>query len=262
MMQSVPPPSGITPVWSFWHQPDGKRPQVVDMCIKSWSEQLDAQKFRITVLSNDTLSAYPIIKPDCFDQLPPPQQSDVIRLSLLYYFGGLWMDASVLLTQPLSEGVLREDLPVSGLMLPDHTHLESWLLYAPRARSPEVLRWLETMNAMFDGKIPITQSCTDNAKYFIVYEAFCHLRRTDDRFRRIYEQSVVRRSTLRSEWNFYAFIVPNPFRRYPPIVKFSRACRWKYKWRLAVWSFALVLLLFTVLVVVALRSRWKQPRKI
>ena len=54
-MQSVAPsPNVITPVWSFWDQPEGKRPGVVDMCIKSWSEHLDARRFRITVLNRDT----------------------------------------------------------------------------------------------------------------------------------------------------------------------------------------------------------------
>ena len=202
-----------------------------------------------------------MIKPDCFDTLAPPQQSDIIRLSLLYHFGGLWMDASVLLTRPLSKNVLRQDLPISGFMLPGHTHLESWFLFAPRARSLQVLRWLETMNAMFDGKLSVTQSCTGDTKYFTVYEAFCHLRRTDDRFRHTYEQNMSRKSALRNEWIFYTWTFYMPFLSYLPIVKFSRACRWYYTWRFVLWSLLLLLLLIMIVVVMSLLKTRKRPRK-
>jgi len=46
-------------------------------------------------MNKSCFSEYHILKPQSFDALEPAVQADVLRISLLYEYGGLWLDASV-----------------------------------------------------------------------------------------------------------------------------------------------------------------------
>ena len=195
------------------------------MCIESWKKHLDPDRFRIVVLSRKTLEDYAIIKPKNFDSLGNPAKSDVIRLSLLYQHGGVWMDASVLLTAPIDW--IMNDLPFCGVPAPfGLPYLENWVLYAPRPRNILILRWLRTMNSIFEGNLHIKEACSLEKHYFTAYEAFCYLRRSDRAFDKLYKQNIALKSKLTSHYSFYI-----PFRPYTDMVKFTSGGRILYKFR-------------------------------
>ena len=79
-------------IWSYW---DGPQDQLIKKCFKSWYKYLD--DWKINILTEKHLDKFGIIKPNTWSELLPATKSDVIRLNLLYNYGGVWMDASILL---------------------------------------------------------------------------------------------------------------------------------------------------------------------
>ena len=162
-------------VWSYW---EGPMTPLVEMCISSWDKHLAPSGWAIVVLTPETLNQYEIIKPKSFECLTPTIKSDVIRLSLLYGYGGLWLDASVYLTSNV-DWLLKQSGSICGVRL-DHKYIENWMLYSlPHNR--HVLMWLETFNDILDTS-PVTKHrayeslCVTDKEYFMMYQAFCFLR--------------------------------------------------------------------------------------
>ena len=81
-------------IWLFW---EGKSSEVVNRCIdKIHTTLID---FDIRILNFETLKQYlPHIIP-INENLPIANYSDIIRLDLLRTYGGIWLDASILLTE-------------------------------------------------------------------------------------------------------------------------------------------------------------------
>ena len=173
-------------IWTYW---EGHQPQIVKTCLASWSTF--APDWEITVIDKDTVFQYDIDTPSTFEQLGPTARSDVIRLSLLSKYGGLWMDASVLLLHDLDWVLERCDggNPFFGFTLHDQ-YIENWFLYAPTANHT-MSKWLRTFNDILE-LWPVCSShpayelpCTplgNHDDYFMCYQAFCHLKRTDAQF--------------------------------------------------------------------------------
>lgn len=88
------------PVWSFWQ---GQDSLTVNLCIASWRKHLPSDRFHINVLNEQTIGDYVDTSHPCFHVDKPALRSDYLRLQLLDRYGGVWLDASVLLTRPLDE---------------------------------------------------------------------------------------------------------------------------------------------------------------
>ena len=173
-------------VWSYW---EGPLTPLVEMCISSWRKHLAPSGWTVHVLTPETLNQYEIIKPKSFESLTPTTKSDVIRLSLLYTHGGLWLDASVYLTSNV-DWLLNQSSSICGVRLGHHQYIESWILYSlPHNR--HVFSWLETFNDILDTS-PVTKHrayespCVDRKEYFMIYQAFCFLRQEHVDFEKIF----------------------------------------------------------------------------
>lgn len=83
-------------IWTYW---SGAKSPCAKACQKSWKD--NTSKFIVNELDKNSVKEY---IPD-FPEVPPgvPIQliTDLIRLTLLERFGGMWMDYTVLLTQPV-----------------------------------------------------------------------------------------------------------------------------------------------------------------
>ena len=88
-------------LWSYWDGGLAKAPELVRLCVDSWEKF--APSARVIVV--DKQSLYDFVRPDDlppnFDDLIVQHQSDFIRLALLVRYGGVWLDASVFVSQPL-----------------------------------------------------------------------------------------------------------------------------------------------------------------
>ena len=101
-------------IWQYWGQgfSEGNVPEVVQLCFDS----VDKYKGDYTVirLSDDDLKEY-IEFPEnvwnkyCTGVVGATHFTDLIRIALLTAYGGVWLDATILLTGPLEDKLCNND---------------------------------------------------------------------------------------------------------------------------------------------------------
>lgn len=175
-------------VWSYWQ---GDPSPTVEMCLRSWETQLGSS-WTIRVLNGDSFHDFDIIKPRRFDDLTETMKSDVIRLSLLLLYGGVWMDASVYLSRNLDWLMEFEDHPYFGYCY-HNEHIESWFIHA-KAGDPSIRMWLENLNAIID---------RNEESYFSVYDAFKQGVRESADFRSTYKSIPFLKACFDTKVAFY-----------------------------------------------------------
>lgn len=100
--QSLSQASGIpNVVWSFWAQGTANLPPIIQTCIDTWRQNGGAET--IYVLDSKSVSRFLswVELPRTFLSLTPQMQSDAVRLAILAKYGGIWLDASTLVTKTL-----------------------------------------------------------------------------------------------------------------------------------------------------------------
>lgn len=83
-------------LWSYW---SGEKSPCAEACKKSWEKH--ASDFTIKVLNPKTIREHLPDFPDLPEEIPTQQFSDLVRLMLLERYGGIWIDHSTIITQPL-----------------------------------------------------------------------------------------------------------------------------------------------------------------
>lgn len=86
-------------IWAFW---DSKEmPEVVKICINNWKEL--HPDFEINILNSETIHTFLPNFPRLKKNFNPVFTCDLLRLSLLKEYGGIYLDASVFLNQRLDQ---------------------------------------------------------------------------------------------------------------------------------------------------------------
>lgn len=125
-------------VWVCWLQGEENAPELVKKCIQSTRENIGDREF--ILITNENYRNY-IEFPDYilekFEKkiIPYAQFSDLIRISLLAKYGGLWVDATVLCTNKIPNYILDAPLFVYKEMQLDRTDeapvvASNWLISA------------------------------------------------------------------------------------------------------------------------------------
>lgn len=97
-------------IWTCWWQGEQNLPPVVKKCIESIRKH--CPDFELRVISADNMRDY-IELPDYIMQkhqkgyISRTHLADILRLSLLEKYGGIWMDATIFLTAPLPEIIIN-----------------------------------------------------------------------------------------------------------------------------------------------------------
>lgn len=132
-------------IWTFWHSPE--LPQTVATCIDGWRRL--HPDYRIHVLNADSVHEFIDAIPPELANLHITKQADWYRLNLLARYGGVWVDASVILTQRLDAWYAAyPEAEFIGYYLERYTtstHIpvvENWLMVA-QPQSAFVCDWLE-----------------------------------------------------------------------------------------------------------------------
>lgn len=86
-------------IWTYWHQ--ATLPEFIATCINTWKKNAPGYEVRILNPANLLFWLGPTPLPALFDQLPHYRQADWIRVQLLRMHGGIWLDASIILTEDL-----------------------------------------------------------------------------------------------------------------------------------------------------------------
>ena len=84
-------------IWTYWNS-DELTP-VITKCINSWKKY--NPDYKVTIVTPKNLSQYIDfdVKAVKFND-SPARESDIIRLNILAKYGGVWCDASILMTRP------------------------------------------------------------------------------------------------------------------------------------------------------------------
>lgn len=84
-------------IWTYWN--DDTLTPVVQKCINSWRKY--NPEYTVTVITPKNLGEYIDfdVKSINFND-SPARESDIIRLNVLQKYGGVWCDASILMTRP------------------------------------------------------------------------------------------------------------------------------------------------------------------
>jgi hypothetical protein len=138
-------------IWSYWHDPIA--PDFIQSCKRNW--QQFAPDHEVRMLSRESMGEW--IKSDellnNFDSLPAYRQADWLRLQLLKLYGGIWIDASTVLTQDLAwvhDHQVQHKSEYVGFYLRGYT---------TNIKQPIVENW-------FMAAIPNSQYITDVAQEF------------------------------------------------------------------------------------------------
>jgi hypothetical protein len=90
-------------LWSYWELKPGKKvPPYITLCFKTFAYRCSGL-FDIKILNEKTIYDFiPNLRSD-LNQLGLAAKSDYIRVALLYYYGGVWLDADTIAMTDLSE---------------------------------------------------------------------------------------------------------------------------------------------------------------
>lgn len=135
-------------IWTYWH--DAELPLLVKQCIVGW-RRLNPE-YHINVITAANMAQYVEYIPEQLAQLNIAKQTDWLRLTLLKQYGGVWLDASIILTKPLScwlEPALSDDkVEFTGFYLDKYNAtasypvIDSWFL-AAKPGSAFIADWLK-----------------------------------------------------------------------------------------------------------------------
>jgi hypothetical protein len=99
--------------WTCWLQGMESAPALVKACVNSAEKH--ASGHRIIIITYDNLPTYVSLPDFILDKhkkghIPAAHFSDIVRVFLLYIYGGAWFDATVFFTRPIPESFLKEPL--------------------------------------------------------------------------------------------------------------------------------------------------------
>lgn len=125
-------------IWQCWLQGTEQAPDVVRRCLRSVEVYKEAGQ-QVILLTEDNISDYLELPPYILEKrrkgiIPDAQFSDILRVYLLDKYGGLWIDATCLLTSSIPEWVYRQPFFVfqsAGEFA--YTQIQSCFLYSSRS---------------------------------------------------------------------------------------------------------------------------------
>jgi hypothetical protein len=168
----------IKTIYILWFQGFEQAPQVVQKCVASW--RVYNPDWKIVLLDKHNLKNY--IRLENVDKFNKTALSDVIRISLLYSFGGLWVDATTFCNKSLNEwlpnyihqGFFAFDRPGIDRLI------SSWFLYSEKGNYITE-KW-------YHKAIQYYQKNENPHTYFWFHYIFGDLYTLDNTFQKIWDQ--------------------------------------------------------------------------
>lgn len=133
-------------IWIFWY--DLEIPELVNHCINNIKTL--HPEYEVNVLNKNTVKNYLDLDiENLIKKMPVANLSDLIRLKLLQNYGGIWMDASIILEKNIEDFFLVEHntFDIIGFYNANRSTdcklpvIESWFLAAP-PNSKFINKWL------------------------------------------------------------------------------------------------------------------------
>lgn len=99
-------------IWQMWWQGEDKAPELVQKCFQSVKKYYPDNRIVITENNYKQYVDVPDFIMDKFNKgiIGPALFSDIIRILLLIRHGGVWIDSTCLLTAPIPEEILNQEV--------------------------------------------------------------------------------------------------------------------------------------------------------
>ncbi len=145
-------------IWMCWLQGEEQAPLLVKSCISSWRRS--NPDWEVRIITHENLNDYVGDIISEHHKLMIGQHyaalSDLLRISLIYKYGGVWADATTYCFKPLNDWIF--DAAPNGFFCFDNSHKDktasSWFIYAEKF-NPLVASWLFASLQYWDAfKIP------------------------------------------------------------------------------------------------------------
>lgn len=110
-------------IWICWWQGLKQAPELVKVCVNSIKK--NAGNHRVIILTDDNYKNYVDI-PEWVEEkknkgiISRTHYSDILRLSLLSEYGGMWIDSTFFCTQPVLDDYFQQ--PLWSIKRPDYFH--------------------------------------------------------------------------------------------------------------------------------------------
>lgn len=185
-------------IWIFWDSM--KESPLVNICLRQI--KTTHPDYQVNIINQNTLSSYLQNLPKKNNDLPFANYSDIIRLALLSQYGGIWVDASSLITKNLDwiyQLKINNKIDIIGFFADFITSdskypiLETWFLAAP-ANNPFIINWYNEFLSCYTSDTPQEyykdipadwlQEMDENlSKYLLCYISAIKIMRTNHNYR-------------------------------------------------------------------------------
>jgi len=148
-------------IWTYWDKDE--IPEFIKICLNNWKKL--CPDYQINMLHKNNVDKY-INIPNKFNNLPPYRQSDVARLLLLQKYGGVWIDASVILFVSPDKFISKNNITLFLTPGSNNKNIvyENWFISAPKNNEIINLWIIEVLNAISNPKDYINSSTQKNRK--------------------------------------------------------------------------------------------------
>lgn len=128
------------PIWVFWWQGEASMPSIVKCCYNSIKHYSNGHPVNLITSENykDYLGKLPYLD-DLISKIESgifnlTSLSDILRCYLLYHYGGLWTDATILITRPIDEfinnGIFTSCMIKSKDKKPSHYDCSAFFMFS------------------------------------------------------------------------------------------------------------------------------------
>lgn len=159
-------------IWSFWHTEE--QPEFIRKCIRTWKEK--NPDYEIHVLSEQTISNYlgkyetEQIKNWKYND-SKQRLSDLVRLSLLSKYGGIWLDASIVCYESFDWIYSFDDETCILFSIPQFSTIDSWFIACTPNNKfiKRVNEEFRNVKSMEDYEEYLHNSLRHNINYLLIY---------------------------------------------------------------------------------------------
>ncbi|WP_196422276.1 capsular polysaccharide synthesis protein [Acinetobacter baretiae] len=143
-------------IWVYW---EGEKSEFLKACL--YSMQHANKDYEMILLNEANLKAYCDLDWSKYQHLTPQLKSDLLRLYLLYEYGGVWLDASILVHENFAwiQRVLKDHqvdsfayYRIQNTLNKNYPIVETWLL-ASKAKQPFFKAWFDELSRVVSSGI-------------------------------------------------------------------------------------------------------------
>ncbi|KAE8272599.1 capsular polysaccharide synthesis protein [Enterobacter sp.] len=177
-------------IWICWFQGLDSAPELVKRCIAS--VQANTPDAQVIILTDENIPDYLTLPEHIKTKyqaglISKAQYSDIVRCSLLYQYGGIWMDATVFMTKPVPETFFENTFSSLRFDSPENALSQGyWTAYFLAAQ-----KGCSLVKTVRDILYRYWQHHDILIEYFLIDYSFLYARERYPQFRQIMDQQPV-----------------------------------------------------------------------